>query len=129
MATQLTFEHDVLGDILYIESCRPYPAQDEDDIEDCVIARCNPDTVVVESVMIMSFRHRVIGCDPIRLDIPVGEGAINGHPAASEFDCLVQPGSPWLTIPPDAQIVDLYIPLRSDTPAPADAQAPAPTPA
>ena len=125
MATQLTFEHDVLGDILYIESCRPYPAQDEDDIEDCVIARCNPDTDVVESVMIMSFRHRIISRDPLRLEIPVAPGSICGQPAAPEFDCLVQPGSPWLTFPPDAEITELYIPGWTETPA----ETPAPTPA
>ena len=124
----LIFEYDVEGDIMFIAKCQPYPEQDEDDIEDMVVGRCHPHTNEVESIEIIFFATRVLSRNPLRLDIPIAQGAINGWPAAPEFDCLVQPGSPWLTIPPDAQIVDLYIPLRSDTPAPVPADAPAPAP-
>ena len=110
MATTLRFEHDVAGNIMYIEKCPPYPEQDEDDIEDGVIARRRPDTDEVESVMILFYSSRILTREPLRLNILVAEGAINDQPAAAEFDCLVQPGSKWLTFPADAEIVELYIP-------------------
>ena len=110
MATTLRYEHDVAGNIMYIEKCPPYPGQDEDDIEDGVIARRHPDTDEVESVMILFYSSRILTREPLRLNIPVAEGAINGHPAAAEFDCLVQPRSNWLTFPTDAEIVERYIP-------------------
>ena len=119
----LIFEYDVEGDIMFIAKCQPYLGQDEGDIEDMVVARCHPHNNEVESIEILFFTTRVLSRSPVRLDIPVTKGAINGRPAAPEFDCLAQPDSPWLTIPPDAEITELYIPLRSE------AEAPAPTPA
>ena len=123
MATKLSFRHDVAGDIMTIEQCRPYPEQDSDEIDAAVVGRMSPDTGEVESLEILSFTARIISRNPLRLAIPVAPGRICGQPAAPAFDCLVQPGSPWLTIPPDAQITELYIPLRSEataeTPAPA----------
>lgn len=118
MATTLRFEHDVAGNIMYIEICPPYPGQDEDDIEDGVIARRHPDTDEVESVMILFYSSRVLTLEPLRLNIPVTEGAINGHPAAAEFNCLVQPSSNWLTFPTDAEIVERYIPGRNEATEP-----------
>ena len=123
----LIFEYDVEGDIMFIAKRRPYLGQDEDDIEDMVVARCHPHTNEVESIEILFFTTRVVSRSPVRLDIPVTKGAINGRPAAAEFECLAQAGSPWLTIPPDAEITELYIPLRSE--AVADAPAPAAMPA
>ena len=110
MATTLRFEHDVAGNIMYIEKCPPYPGQDEDDIEDGVIARRHLDTDEVESVMIPFYSSRILTLEPLRLNIPVAEGAINGYPAAREFYCLVQQSSDWLTFPADAAIVERYIP-------------------
>ena len=122
----LIFEYDVEGDIMFIAKRRPYLGQDEDDIEDMVVARCHPHTNEVESIEILFFTTRVVSRSPVRLDIPVTKGAINGWPAAAEFDCLAQAGSPWLTIPPDAEITELYIPLRSEVEMPAAADAPSP---
>ena len=110
MAATLRFEHDVAGNIMYIEKCPPYPGQDEDDIENGVIARRHPDTDEVESVMILFYSSRILTHEPLRLNIAVAEGAINDQPAASEFDRLVRPGSKWLTFPADAEIVEWYIP-------------------
>ena len=121
MAATLRFEHDVVGNIMYIEKCPPYPAQDEDDIEDGVIARCHPDTDEVESMMILFYSSRIVSRDPLRLDITVAKGAVNGHPAAAEFDCLVHPDSEWLTFPADAEIVELYIPGWTETAEPSPA--------
>ena len=49
MATKLTFEPDVVGNIMTIEKCRPYREQDSDEIGDCVVGRMHPDTGEVES--------------------------------------------------------------------------------
>ena len=43
--------------------------------------------------MILFYSSRILTREPLRLNIPVAEGAINGHPTAAEFDCLVQPSS------------------------------------
>ena len=123
MATQLTFEYDVLGDVMYIEKCRPYASQESDDLECGVVARLHPATEEIESLEIIFYSTRILRRNPVQLEIPVTAGRIFDQPAAPEFDCLALPGSPWLTIPPDAQITELYIPLRSEaateTPAPA----------
>ena len=124
-ATTLNFRHDVVGDIMTIEKCRPYPEQVSDEIDAAVVGRMNPDTGEVESLEILSFAAHITGRNPLRLAIPVAPGSICGWPAAAEFDCLAQPGSPWLTIPADAEITGLYIPgwLDAETPAPGSAPA------
>ena len=121
MATRMNFQHDVPGNILYIESRPPYRGQDEDDIEDGVIARRHPITDAVESVMILDFKRRIRQHRPLQLDIAVAPGRICGELAAAEFDALAEPGCPWLTIPSDAEIVELYIPGYAETAAPASA--------
>lgn len=99
MATKLTFQYDRIGDILTIEICRPYREQESDEIDDLVVARCHPRTGVAESIAILFLSDHILSQDPLRLDIPVMRGAVNGCAAAPEFDCLVQPGTKWLTVP------------------------------
>ena len=99
MATKLTFQYDRIGDILSVEICRPYLGQDSDDIEDMVVARLNPHTETVESINVLFTSTRIISHNPFRLDVPIVPGAINGWPAAPEFNCLVEPSSEWLTVP------------------------------
>lgn len=94
MATTLNFRHDVVGDIMIIEQCRPYPEQDSDEIDAAVVGRMNPDTGEVESLEILSFTAHIISRSPVRLAIPIAPGVICGRPAAPVFDCLVQPDSP-----------------------------------
>ena len=125
MAAQLTFQYDVLGDVMYIEKCRPYPGQESDDLECGVVARLQPATEEIESLEILFYSTRILRRNPVQLEIPVSPGRIFDQPAAPEFDGLALPGSPWLTIPPDAEIAELYIPLRSE--AAADATIPAAT--
>ena len=50
---------DRVGDILYIETCRPYPEQDSDELGDEIIARSNPGTGQVESLEILFFSRRL----------------------------------------------------------------------
>ena len=124
MATQLTFQYDVLGDVMYIEKCRPYPSQESDDLECGVVARLHPATGEIESLEILFYSTHILCRNPVQLEIPIAAGRIFDQPSAPAFDCLAPPGSPWLTIPPDARITELYIPLRSEseTPAPAATQ-------
>ena len=104
MATNLTFKYDRIGDILFVGRCRPYREQDSDDIEDMVIARFNPHTDEVESFEVLFLSGRITSHDSFQLDIPVAAGAINDQPVPPEFDCLVQPGSKWLTVPQAAAV-------------------------
>ncbi len=41
MDKRLTFRYDKVGDILYIDICPPYAAQESEEIGDEVIARMN----------------------------------------------------------------------------------------
>ena len=123
MATKLTFEHDVIGNIMNIQKCPSYREQDSDEIGDGVVGRMHPDTGEVESLEILFYSYLVLSREPLRLKIPVAPGRVCGEPAAPEFDALVQPNCPWLTIPPDAAIVELYIPGYDGMPMPAAAAA------
>lgn len=104
MAAKLIFEYDRIGDILCIAKCPTYRGQEAEDIDDLVIARYNPDTGEIEYLEILFASKRIVSRNPLRLNIPIAAGAICGHPAAAEFDCLAEPGSQWLTLPPAAVI-------------------------
>ena len=99
MRANLTFQYDRIGDILAIEICPPYRGQDSDEISDSVVARFHPRAGIVEGIEVLFLANHIVSLAPFRLDVAVAPGAINGWPAAPEFDCLVQPGSKWLTLP------------------------------
>lgn len=111
MDAQLTFCYDRIGDILWIEKCQPYQGQDSDDIENLVVARLNPDTDEVEGFDVLFASTRILSHRPFRLNIPIAPGVINDRPAAPEFDCLVDPGSEWLTVP-EAAVVGMGLDTR-----------------
>lgn len=111
MATSLTFKYDRIGDILFVGKRRPYREQDSDDIEDMVIARFNPHADEVESFEVLFLSGRIASHDPFQLNIPVAAGAINDQPVPAEFDCLIQPGSKWLTVP-HAAVVGMELDTR-----------------
>lgn len=129
MAANLTFDYSAEADVLCIAKCPTYRGQDTEDIDDLVIARRHPETGAIEYLEILFAAKRIISREPLRLKIPVAPGRICGELAAPEFDALVQPGCPWLTIPPDAAIVELYIPGYDGMPMPATASASASAPA
>ena len=99
MAAKLIFEYDRIGDILSIGKCPRYRGQDTDEIGDGVVARLHPQTDVVENLDVLFTSAHILTHNPFCLDIPIAGGAVCGHPAAPEFDCLIQPGSQWLTLP------------------------------
>jgi uncharacterized protein DUF2283 len=65
MASRLTLKYDRVGDILYIQNCRPYAEQDSDELGDQIIGRMNPETGQVESLEILFFSTRLRdgGCE------------------------------------------------------------------
>ena len=58
MAQKLTLRYDVIGDILYVETCEPYAGQESDELENELIGRYNPETEELESVEILFFKKR-----------------------------------------------------------------------
>jgi hypothetical protein len=58
MAQKLTLRYDVVGDILYIDTCPPYAGQEPDELEDEILVRYNPVTDELESVGILFFKKR-----------------------------------------------------------------------
>ncbi len=59
MDKRLTFRYDKVGDILYIDICPPYAAQESEEIGDEVIARLNPESGEVENLEILFFSKRL----------------------------------------------------------------------
>ncbi len=104
MDTKLSFDYSTTADVLCIAKCRSYPEQEAEDIEDLIIARFNPDTDEIEYLEIIFVSKRIVSRDPFQLNIPVAPGYICDRKAAPEFDCLVAPGSKWLTLPQAAVV-------------------------
>ena len=55
MGTHLTFQYDREADILYINTCTPYPEQESEELEDEVVARFNPETNEIENLEVLFF--------------------------------------------------------------------------
>jgi len=53
---KLTLRYDVIGDILYVETCPPYLEQESDELEDEMIGLYNPDSEELEGVGILFFK-------------------------------------------------------------------------
>jgi uncharacterized protein YuzE len=60
MAARLTFRYDREADILHIDKCPPYAAQDSEELGDEVIARINLSTHEVENLEVFFFSTRLI---------------------------------------------------------------------
>lgn len=59
MDKNLIVRYDKLGDILYIDTCPPYPAQESEELGDEVIARLNPESGAIENLEILFFSTRL----------------------------------------------------------------------
>ncbi|PSB16640.1 DUF2283 domain-containing protein [Phormidesmis priestleyi ULC007] len=58
MAEKLTVRYDKIGDILYFDTCPPYPEQESEELGDEIIARLNPTSGAVENLEILFFSTR-----------------------------------------------------------------------
>ena len=61
MDTSLTFRYDREADILHIDKCAPYAAQESEELGDEIIARINPRTGEVENPKCASFPRACSG--------------------------------------------------------------------
>lgn len=60
MESRLTFRYDREADILHIDKCLPYAAQESEELGDEVIARINPRTDEVENLEVLFFSTRLL---------------------------------------------------------------------
>jgi len=69
MEAKLTFKYDREADILHIDKCPPYAAQESEELGDDVIARLNPNTREVENLEVLFFSTRLLRSDLFELPI------------------------------------------------------------
>ncbi len=69
METKLIFQYDRDVDILYINTCEPYPEQDSEELDDEIIARFNPDTGEIENLEVLFFSTRLLRDELFQLPI------------------------------------------------------------
>jgi len=69
MYAKLTFKYDREADILHIDKCPPYPAQESEDLGDDVVARLNPTTRAVENLEVMFFSTRLLRSEIFELPV------------------------------------------------------------
>ena len=60
MEGTLRFRYDREADILHIDKCQPYAAQESEELEDEIIARINPRTDEVENLEVLFFSTRLL---------------------------------------------------------------------
>lgn len=65
----LTFQYDREADILYINTCAPYPEQESEELDDEVIVRSNPMTDEIENLEILFFSTRLLRKEFFQLPI------------------------------------------------------------
>jgi uncharacterized protein YuzE len=69
MNGKLTFSYDREADILYIDSCKPYPEQESEEIPDDVVVRTNPASGDVENLEVLFFSTRLLRKDLFELPV------------------------------------------------------------
>lgn len=69
MDKKLSFHYDRTADILYINTCAPYPEQESEELENEIIARFNPETNEIENLEILFFSTRLLRQDLFELPI------------------------------------------------------------
>jgi uncharacterized protein YuzE len=69
MDAKLTFKYDREADILHIDKCPPYAAQESEELGDDVVARLNPTTRQVENLEVMFFSTRLLRSDLFELPV------------------------------------------------------------
>jgi uncharacterized protein YuzE len=66
MEAKLTFKYDREADVLHIDKCPPYAAQESEELGDDVIACLNPTTGEVENLEVLFFSTRLLPQRPLR---------------------------------------------------------------
>jgi len=69
MEAKLRFKYDREADILHIDKCPPYAAQDSEEMKDEIVARLNPDTGEVENLEVLFFSTRLLRADLFELPV------------------------------------------------------------
>ena len=69
MEARLTFRYDREADILHIDKCPPYAAQESEELGDEIIARINPDTDEIENLEVLFFSTRLLRNDLFELPV------------------------------------------------------------
>lgn len=69
MGTSLTFQYDREADILYINTCSPYPEQESEELDDEIIARFNPETGEIENLEVLFFSTRLLRTELLQLPV------------------------------------------------------------
>lgn len=60
MDERLSFRYDREADILHIDRCAPYAAQESEELGDDIVARLNPGTDEVENLEVLFFSTRLL---------------------------------------------------------------------
>jgi uncharacterized protein YuzE len=71
MDKKLKLRYDKIGDILYVDTCPPYAAQDSKELGDEIIARLNPTSGSVENLEILFFSQRSPPLNLLELPIDI----------------------------------------------------------
>jgi hypothetical protein len=71
MEATLRFRYDREADILHIDKCPPYAAQESEELEDEIIARINPITNEVENLEVLFFSTRLLRNELFELPVAV----------------------------------------------------------
>ena len=80
MEPRLSFRYDREADILHIDKCAPYAAQESEELGDEVIARINPDTDQIENLEVLFFSTRLLRNE--LFDLPVTADLRLSHKSA-----------------------------------------------
>lgn len=65
----MTFQYDRDADILYINTCEPYPEQESEELDDEIIARFNPNIGEIENLEVLFFSTRLLREELFQLPI------------------------------------------------------------
>jgi len=77
MEAKLRFQYDREADILHIDKCPPYAAQESEELPDEIIARLNPDTGEVENLEVLFFTTRLLRTNLFELPVTADFRLVN----------------------------------------------------
>jgi len=79
MEPSLKFAYDRDADILHIDRCSPYAAQESEELGDDVIARLNPSTGQVENLEVLFFSTRLLRSEMFELPLVANLRLVKGR--------------------------------------------------